>query len=264
MLELKQQWQGTDADAQSIVVIDDLLRPPKRREIFDNFPADAWPEWDDVGDSLQYKKLSCERIQVFPPSLSALVHELNSGPLLRFLEGVTGLDGLIPDPHLWGGGLQVIRPGGYLWPHTDFLQGKMPNIMRVINLILYAHSRWEPEMDGRFQVWKGDSLVNRILPEPGRCVIFKTDANSIHGVSQVKGALSRKSVALFYYTVIEKRHPSLDHTTGWRLALPPEGAETGAIRRATAAALMRASFGLKRAAIALNTKAEHIANSRRG
>lgn len=258
---LKQQWQGTGADSHSIVVIDGLLSPSKRQEIFNDFPSASWPLWDKIGNPLQAKKLSCEQIQAFPSSLSGLLHELNSGPTLRFLERLTGMDGLMPDPHLWGGGLHLIQPGGYLWPHTDFLQGKTANFMRVINLILYVHPRWEAEMGGDFQIWNGDSLAQSIVPKPGRCVIFKTDVQSIHGVSQVKGPFPRNSVALFYYQVMKGQSISLDYTTGWRFTLAPEGSLIGTMRRMLAAALMRASFGLKRAAIALNEKAENIANT---
>jgi Rps23 Pro-64 3,4-dihydroxylase Tpa1-like proline 4-hydroxylase len=259
---LKDEWRGT-AISPPMVVIDDLLCPEKKQEIFESFPSDLWPEWDNISDSLQSKKMSCERIQVFPHSLSVLMHELNSGPALRFLEKLTGVEGLIPDCHLWGGGLHLMQPGGYLWPHTDFLQGESPNLMRVINLILYLHSEWRSEMGGYFQVWDGASLVRNILPEPGRCVIFKTDAHSIHGVSRVKGVLPRKSIALFYYTVTEKQRIVLDHTTGWRLSLSPEDSKVSTLRRVAAGALMKASFGLKRSAVALNAKAEEIANSRR-
>jgi hypothetical protein len=94
-------------------------------------------------------------------------------------------------------------------------------------------------------------------------VIFKTDERSIHGVSQVTGSLPRRSIALFYYTVLEKQNDSLDHTTGWRLTHSPEGTTLGTMRRVMAGALMRGSFKLKRAAIALNNKAEEIVNHRR-
>lgn len=260
---LGEQWHAAPTTAHSLAVADDLLSQSKSREIFDGFPEDSWPEWDDVGDSLQAGKLSCERFAVFPPGVGAFVNELNSGPFLRFLEALTGIDGLVPDPHLWGGGLHLMRPGGYLWPHTDFLQGKIPGMMRVINLIFYAHSRWTPEMGGHFEVWDGETLMHSLPPLPGRCVIFKTDAHSIHGVSRVKGELTRKSIALFYYTVSERQNIALDYTTGWRLGLAPQGSAVGTLRRAAAEVLMRTSFGLKRAAVALNEKAERVANSRR-
>jgi len=261
--ELREQWRATTTGLQSAIIIDDLLYQQKRQQIFDGFPNDSWPEWNNVEDSLQSKKLSCERIEVFPSNLGLLVNELHSSPVLRFLESLTGINGLMPDPHLWGGGLHVTQPGGYLWPHTDFLQGQTINLMRVLNLILYVHSQWEAEMGGYFQGWNEATLVQSIIPKPGRCVIFKTDEHSIHGVSQVIGSLPRRSIALFYYAVLEKQNISLDHTTGWRLTLSPEGTSVSTMRRVAASMLMRGSFGLKKAAIVLNNKAEEIVNSRR-
>ncbi len=199
---------------------------------------------------------------MFPSSLWTLVNELNSGPVLRFLENLTGIKGLLPDPYLWGGGLHLTQPGGYLYPHTDFLQGQVPNLMRVINLIVYLHPEWEPEMGGQFQAWRGNSLIQSIVPTPGRCVIFNTNAESIHGVASVKGDVSRKSVALYYYVITEQKM-ALDYTTGWRMILGPEGSEISAVRRFIAAAVMKISFALKNAAILLNVKAENIATSGR-
>lgn len=260
----KEQWQKSLTGSFSSVVIDDLLIPSKKQEIFDNFPSDAWLEWNDVGDSLQYKKLSCERIQVFPSSLSILVNELNSGPVLHFLENLTGIKGLVPDPYLWGGGLHLTQPGGYLNPHTDFLQGQTPNLMRVINLVLYAHPEWTEEMGGQFQTWSGNSLTQNIIPAPGRCVIFNTHSRSVHGVARVKGSVLRKSIALFYYVMTEKQSVFLDHTTGWQLNLIPEDSQISAFKRVISSALMRASFALKNIAAALNKKAEDIVTFRKG
>ena len=259
----KERWTAAARRGPAFIVIDDLLRPSRQREIFDSFPSPSWAEWQSIGNRLQAEKLSNERIERFPASLATLVHELNSGPMVRLLEEFTGIAGLLPDPHLWGGGLHLTRPGGYLWPHTDFLQGQHPRLKRIINLILYAHERWEPGMGGDFQVWKGGAVAESISPTPGRCVILRTDPVSVHGVSQVRGRLDRKSVALFYYTITSLDGALADSTTGWQLRQTPAGAAVGPFRRRIAAALMWTAVGLRRASIGVSRQAERVMTGRR-
>lgn len=255
---LEKNWRDAARCGPAFVVIDGLLHSSREKEIFDDFPPPSWSEWENISDTLQSKKLSSERIDRFPVSLATLVHELNSGPMIRLLEALTGISGLLPDPHLWGGGLHTTKPGGYLWPHIDFLHGQQATLTRIVNLIVYTHPRWEGEMGGAFQVWKGGAVAHSIPPMPGRCVILQTDSFSVHGVSQVKGDLDRRSVALFYYTIASAEAVAADSTTGWQLHQTPPGAIIGELRRRFAAVLMRASVGLRMASTALNRKAERV------
>lgn len=255
---LEASWQETGRRGTAFVVLDDLMLSARRDEIYDAFPDLSWGEWERIGDTLQAMKLSSERIARFPASLAAFVHELNSGPMIRLLEAFTGVAGLLPDPHLWGGGLHVTRPGGYLWPHTDFPQGHDSRLTRIINLIVYVHPCWQEEMGGHFQLWSGETVAYSISPAPGRCVVFRTDGLSVHGVSQVAGELDRRSIALFYYSLGSADPRFADRTTGWQLQLPPPGAAIGASRRRLASTLMRASVALRSASIALNQGAERL------
>ena len=255
---IESRWRKMGKEETPIVVLDDLLVSSHRREIYDSFPDSLWGGWNDIGDTFQPTKASSESIALYPGNLAALVHELNSGPMIRLIERLTGLTGLLPDPHLWGGGLHVMKPGGYLWPHTDFLQGYDPRMTRVINLIIYVHPHWQEEMGGHFQLWSGQQITHSTSPSPGRCVIFQTDELSVHGVSRVVGELERRSVAVFYYTLSGSRQSLSDRTTGWRFEQRPQGAEIGALRRGLASTLMAASVALRRASIALNQRAEQL------
>jgi hypothetical protein len=256
---LRKEWQ--DPSSYRTVVFDGLIYPSEQEELGRHFPDCSWKYWQLISNSLQLKKRSCDRIEVFPPPLAAVVHELYSSPVIRFLENLTEIEGLVPDPHLWGGGLHCMEGGGYLWPHTDFLQGQHPWLKRVINLVLYVHPHWTQEMGGHFERWERSELVQSILPTPGRCVIFRTDSHSIHAVSPINGDLVRQSIALFYYSVINKTDVSLDHTTGWRLNLKPSQASIPSGKLFYASLLMRCSQRLKQSAKYLNEKAERIVNS---
>jgi hypothetical protein len=52
-----------------------------------------------------------------------LLAMLNSCVMIRFLEELTGIEKLIPDPHFTGGGLHQIVGGGSLDVHADFRRG---------------------------------------------------------------------------------------------------------------------------------------------
>jgi Rps23 Pro-64 3,4-dihydroxylase Tpa1-like proline 4-hydroxylase len=258
--ELVQEWHTSDS--HRALVIDRVLVHKKQERLFRTFPESSWAGWTDISDSLQFRKLSCERIEIFPKFLAMLVHELNSGPVVSFLEELTGIRGLLADPHLSGGGLHYMAPGGYLWPHTDFLLNKHGNLKRLINLILFMHPYWRSDMGGNFELWNGNRLVRSIVPKPGRCLIFRTDSHSTHGVSQIMGKVPRVSIALYYYGVIENQ-VLLDHTTGWRLTLPPDGSQVNRSRRLAASLIMNTALRLKQLAIRLNEKAEQLVNTRK-
>ncbi len=256
---LRKEWH--DPSAHHLVVIDGVLQAAKQEALMRSFPDSSWENWELISNSLQFGKRSCESIEVFPAALAAGVHELYSSPVIRFLEELTEIEGLLPDPHLWGGGLHCMQRGGYLWPHADFLQGRNSGLKRVINLVLYVHPTWTPDMGGNFERWKGRELVRSVSPDPGRCLIFETDAESIHAVSQISGDRLRQSIALFYYAVVKKPDVSLDHTTAWSMRLNPPYVSIRRRKLLWASLLMRSSLYLKRGARYLNQRAERVVNS---
>jgi len=261
---LTREWQTSKTEiGSSVVVMDAFLQPSTQQDVIASFPGRPWTGWDDVADALQAAKRSSERIDRFPPLLATLIYELNSGPMIRLLEEITGIRGLLPDPHLWGGGLHVTSPGGYLWPHTDFPHDHELGLMRMLNLLIYTHPHWTPPLGGHFQLWRAGAIVRSIVPLPGRCVLFRTDAESVHGVSRVEGTLDRQSVALFYYTLPNPPPHPPDTTTGWQLRSTPAGSTIPPLRQRFAAAVMRASVALKSASVALNMRAERIMNAGR-
>jgi len=259
---LRAEWQNARHETgASVAVMDMFLTADARDDMFDSVPAITWPEWENVGDTLQAAKWSCERIERFPPPIATLLHELNSGPMLRLLEELTGIHGLLADPHLWGGGLHVTRPGGYLWPHTDFPSDQRLGLKRVLNLLCYVHRDWTPEMGGHFQLWRDGAIARSIVPLPGRCVVFRTEATSVHGVSRVEGGRDRRSVAVFYYTLPDAASHPADTTTGWQLQTVPTGVSVPTVRRNVANGFMRLSAILKAASVAMNERAERTMNA---
>lgn len=141
--------------------------------------------------------------QVVGPETARLVNFLNSGPVIAYLEKLTGIDGLLADPSYFGGGLHCIEQGGFLEVHADFNHLKRYNLERRINLLLYLNKDWRDEYNGKLELWDRTTMAAEIAPVFNRCVIFSTTQDSLHGHPvplKTPDGIARRSIALYYYT----------------------------------------------------------------
>jgi 2OG-Fe(II) oxygenase superfamily len=183
------------------------------------FPDLSWAGWSQFHDGYQFGKRHCNNLEKFPELLRAMIIEASQPRFLSFLENLTGICGLIPDPYLNGGGLHSSGPGGILVPHTDFHIYDRLGLYRRINLLIYFNEGWEESNGGALELSeKGASAISKsILPIFGRVVIFNTDDTSVHGFTKpVAQGMRRDSLALYYYTSHEVGSFSGDRTTYWQ------------------------------------------------
>ena len=78
------------------VVIDDVLAVAP--SCLDAFPSADWPHWKTLGDTYQHEKYFCNALDVIPAPWRELLLELSMPVCLAFLEAVTGIEKLLPDP----------------------------------------------------------------------------------------------------------------------------------------------------------------------
>ena len=108
--------------AVSAVVIDDfvpdeVLQEVDVREIPEPGNRDDWQRAERT-DTI---KLPMPRDWVLGPVTRQLLNQFKYAAVtIKFLERLTGINDLIPDPHYWGGGLHVIDRGGFLKIHANF------------------------------------------------------------------------------------------------------------------------------------------------
>jgi hypothetical protein len=133
------------------------------------------------------------------------LYTFNSRPFLLFLEQLTGIGGLIPDPYFVGGGLHETERGGRLAIHADFNIHAKLNLLRRINVLVYLNKDWQSAYGGHLELW--DERVSRcvasIAPTFNRCVVFNTNRTSFHGHPDPLDCpqeRTRRSIALYYYT----------------------------------------------------------------
>ena len=155
-----------------------------------------------------YSTFQKRRISDFdrlPPTARQLVADLNSADFLSFLERLTGIEGLIPDPYLEGGGIHQIGRGGFLKIHTDFNYHSGLKLHRRLNLLLYLNRNWDAAWGGALELWNADvsQRVASYLPEFNRMILFSTTDTSYHGHPDpltCPDDVRRNSIALYYYT----------------------------------------------------------------
>ena len=117
--------------------------------------------WREFNTKYEKKSQLCVEDDLGPVTRS-LIHNLNSGPFLNFLEDLTGISGLIPDPYLVGGGLHKISQGGKLGIHVDFNKHKTMNVFRRINVIIYLNKDCNSPLEPLLKVFQNGSPRLRI------------------------------------------------------------------------------------------------------
>lgn len=140
-----------------------------------------------------------------PPYTRNLFYVLNSRPFVQFLENMTGIKGLIPDPYFAGGGIHVVANGGHLDIHADFNHNAILNLERRLNVLIYLNKDWQESYGGSFEIWNNEmtEMVESYVPQFNRMVCFNTGSTTWHGnptpVNHPEGK-PRMSLALYFYT----------------------------------------------------------------
>ncbi len=104
-----------------------------------------------------------------PPSLQTWPQEFCSPEFVAYLEKLTGIDDLIPDWTMDGGGLHQTLRGGHLNIHADFTTHHThENWARRVNILLYLNEEWHDEWGGKLELWDTDMTACQGTGDPGR------------------------------------------------------------------------------------------------
>ena len=142
---------------------------------------------------------------LFNENQRRLFMELHSSLFLNFLEKLTGIYGLIPDPYFAEGSYAMSKSGGILDIHADFSHHDKLNLERRLNILIYLNDDWRNEYEGALNLYDSNlTLVEKIYPVGNRIAIFTTSEDSFHGFPEkikCPENVVRKSINLYYYTV---------------------------------------------------------------
>lgn len=188
------------------IALDGLFAPQLLDQAIAELPGPAahWKEYDTADE----RKRVCSDAAAFGPTAEVMVHALNSAPFLRFLERLTGIHGLIPDPHLHAAGYMRVAAGGFLGLHYDFATQRELKLDRRINVLLYLNRDWRHEWGGQLELHSNDPLSSpahqKVEVEPlfNRLLIFNTP-HALHGHPReiaCPPGRARLCLSWYYYT----------------------------------------------------------------
>lgn len=200
-------------------VIDNFLPVSLATALLDSYPSSNQAVWDSYNYEMQ-KKSASNHFLSFPEPIRSFISYLSNHSFTSKLETLTSIYPLLSDPSLDGGGLHQIYNGGSLAVHADFARHKKYDITRRLNLIYYLNLGWQASYRGNLCLYDatGNIVQKEIPPIFNRLVIFETTNTSFHGHPEklsTPDSISRKSIALYYYT----SKPSLVNSginTRWR------------------------------------------------
>lgn len=186
------------------ICIDNFLPEDMARALSAAFPKPddiSWIERDNKNNRRRYQHDETK----LPHLLRDMLREFNSRQFTLFLETLTGIDCLLPDPYFIGGGAHMSSTGDFLNIHADFNWHHKMQAHRRVNALLYLPEQWEPEWNGALEFWDKDMKAPVVsnLPRFNRLVIFSTGELSHHGQripNSCPPDVQRKVLNLYYYT----------------------------------------------------------------
>ncbi len=185
------------------VYFDDFLPQETAIGLAGSFPDSRHAGWLDSKDGVRTRKWVLP-LNSFPESFRNVVDYFHSAPFLFFLERLSGVEGLQPDPSLWYAGLQRVDRGGFLRPHVDLNYHPTLRLYRCLSLNLYLSPNWKAEYGGGLRLYNKrnmdeftqiDSLFNR-------CLLAEVSESNYHGYPDQLVSppdVPRSSLTIFYY-----------------------------------------------------------------
>jgi 2OG-Fe(II) oxygenase superfamily len=152
-----------------------------------------------------FKKTGLAQDDLMGPYTRVFMAVLKSANFVGFLERLTGIEHIVPDPRFYGSGVHVIAKDGYLGVHADFNWNPGLALHRRVNCFVFLNPDWDEEWGGHLEFWNKemDQCHQRIAPHMGRFAVFSTTDFTYHGHPNPLATpddRARRSMALYYYT----------------------------------------------------------------
>ncbi len=219
-----------DASPFPHIVLDEVLTPAAFKEAVAEFPGVDDPFWKGYLHVNETKYCNVQP-DTWAPHLQAVAQDFCSPRFVAYLEKLTGIENLIPDYTMDGGGLHQTLRGGHLNIHADFTTHHThENWARRVNILLYLNEEWHDGWGGELELWDKDMTACRakVAPAGNRVLVFTTDVDTFHGHPDglaCPDGMARRSLALYYFT---EEQEAVRVSTNYR-ARPQDGLKRFAI-----------------------------------
>ena len=186
--------------------LDNFLEETFANQVHDSFPS--FIEAEKIGKSFsavnEKKKIQIPDSSKFPPAIYKLHELLASQEFIDQVSQIMGIDNLIADPTMMGGGIHETNSGGHLDVHIDFNYNAELDLHRRVNILVYFNKDWKENFGGYLDLWDKDvkNCLGSYAPIFNRVAGFTTNEISWHGVTPITCPTDRlrKSFAVYYYT----------------------------------------------------------------
>lgn len=147
------------------------------------------------------------------PSAEKLTNIMHSGRVLRWLEAATGIEKLIPDPHLIGAGYVKSFAGDSLKIHSDFNWVEELGLHRAVSAVIYLNEDWDSAWGGSLNFYDRDreTVIASVTPGPGNMALWGYSPYAFHGYPELMTCpegYSRKAIRFFYYVSRAEHDPN--------------------------------------------------------
>ena len=209
MINKKREWETNKNNGYAHAVLDNFLDEETCLKLYEeciSAPKGGWTVFTRAGSRMEEFNdlISC-------PTAHQVTYEImHSGEMLYDFEQMTGISGLLPDPHLVGAGFSIFRNGSHLGPHYDFNWNDRLRLHRKLTSLLFLTPDWKDEWGGHHEIWTGnpekDNNAKKTHSHSPRFNRFLIDENVVkgpyHSVKKVNcpsNVEGRCAIRFFYY-----------------------------------------------------------------
>ena len=209
MIHKKKEWDKNKEQGYPRMKIDNFLDEETCLKLYEecfSAPKGGWTIFTRAGSRMEeFNDL------IHTPTAHQVTYDLmHSGEIIYDLEQVTGITGLLPDPHLVGAGFSMMRNGAELGPHYDFNWNDRLRLHRKLTGILYITPDWKDEWGGENITWSANpeldpsaKIIESITPKFNRFIISQNvKEGPVHSVGKVNCPVDvegRACIRFFYY-----------------------------------------------------------------
>jgi len=209
--ELRNRYTSVIDRPFDSISIDNLFRTELLKKSLDfvKVPASEWVGPETAAHCCRGKyrlPFSKWMLSKWSKAVRALVYD---DIFIAFLEGLTGINGLIPmhidEEQMQWAGSNIIRveSGGLLYVHNDF--NMWNGLYRRVNVLLYLNEDWQASWGGHLELWGENNTRydHRILPIFNRVTIFSVTDDAYHGHPlplMTPDGVYRYGLQIVYYT----------------------------------------------------------------
>ena len=204
-------------------VFDGFLGEACALDLAQRFPGPehrAWLRRDYREQSARLGQLQRVGFAGVDPALRHLLAELSSMAFLDFLGTLSGVEGLIPDPHFRGAGLSLTLPSGHLALHADFNRDRTRHLERKLTVLYYLGQDWQPSWGGALELWDEPRArcEASYLPVLDRLIVMAHGDSYWHGHPQPLACPEgrfRAAVSAYYYVAAPGPDEADSHGAIW-------------------------------------------------